>query len=50
METTELLTKTAIAPLKFIPRSLQCIGLGSFLAFELERGPLHQGEAQGDRR
>ncbi|MEK6726779.1 MAG: SCP2 sterol-binding domain-containing protein [Deltaproteobacteria bacterium] len=39
METTELLTKTAIAPLKFIPRSLQCIGLGSFLAFELERDP-----------
>ena len=39
METTELLTKTAIAPLKFIPGSLQCIGLGSFLAFELERDP-----------
>ena len=37
METTELLTKAAIAPLRFIPRSLQCIGLGSFLAFELER-------------
>jgi len=39
METTELLTKAAIAPLKFIPKSLQCIGLGSFLAFELERDP-----------
>jgi len=39
METTELLTKAAIAPLKFIPRSLQCIGLGSFLAFELEKDP-----------
>ncbi|MBI4746630.1 MAG: SCP2 sterol-binding domain-containing protein [Deltaproteobacteria bacterium] len=39
METTELLTKAAVAPLKFIPRSLQCIGLGSFLAFELERDP-----------
>lgn len=39
METTELLTKAAIAPLKFIPKSLQCIGLWSFLAFELERDP-----------
>src|SRR3989304_973568 len=39
METTELLTKAAIAPLKFIPKSLQCIGLGSFLALELERDP-----------
>lgn len=39
METTGLLTKAAITPLKFIPRSLQCIGLGSFLAFELERDP-----------
>lgn len=39
METTELLIKAAIAPLRFIPRSLQCVGLGSFLAFELERDP-----------
>jgi predicted lipid carrier protein YhbT len=39
METNELLTKAAIAPLRFIPKSLQCIGLGSFLAFELEKDP-----------
>ncbi len=39
METNELLTKAAITPLRFIPKSLQCIGLGSFLAFELERDP-----------
>lgn len=38
MEIPESLTKTALKPLKFIPRSLQCIGLGSFLAFELEKG------------
>lgn len=39
METSELLTKAAITPLRFIPKSLQCIVLGSFLAFELERDP-----------
>lgn len=39
MDTSEILTKAAIAPLKFMPKSLQCIGLGSFLAFELERDP-----------
>src|SRR3990170_8224170 len=39
METSEILTKAVITPLKFIPRTLQCIGLGSFLAFELERDP-----------
>lgn len=39
METNELLAKAAVTPLKFIPKSLQCIGLGSFLAFELERDP-----------
>lgn len=39
METSELLTKAAIGPLRYVPRSLQCIGLGSFLAFELERDP-----------
>jgi predicted lipid carrier protein YhbT len=39
MEIPESLTKAAITPLRFIPRSLQCIGLGSFLAFELERDP-----------
>lgn len=39
MEIPESLTKAAITPLRFIPKSLQCIGLGSFLAFELERDP-----------
>lgn len=39
MEIPESVTKAAITPLKFIPKTLQCIGLGSFLAFELERDP-----------